>query len=174
MFIISKSIVNTISSEKFLEIVSKCFSVSEILEYFGFSKSSGSMAKIVKHRIIKENADISHFRKRNKNGGSPKYTLEEILVENSKYTNMGRLKRRILKSNLLKYECESCGNKGIWNDKPLVLQLEHKNGKHNDNRLSNLCFLCPNCHSQTDTFSGKNANKSRRWDDFIDTVGGNV
>ena len=52
-----------------------------------------------------------------------------------------------------------CGNEGFWNGKKLVLQLEHKNGIHNDHRVENLCFLCPNCHSQTDTYSGKNIGK---------------
>lgn len=53
------------------------------------------------------------------------------------------------------YECESCGLKDTWNNKKISLQLEHKNGIPNDNTLENLCFLCPNCHSQTDTYAGK-------------------
>ncbi len=40
--------------------------------------------------------------------------------------------------------------------------MEHKNGDTYDNRLENLCFLCPNCHSQTKTFSGKNAKKNKK------------
>ena len=56
----------------------------------------------------------------------------------------------------MKYKCAICGNNGIWNNQKLVLQLDHKNGDNTDNRLSNLRLLCPNCHSQTDTFSGRN------------------
>lgn len=55
----------------------------------------------------------------------------------------------------LEEKCE-CGNKGFWRGKKLTLQLDHKNGVNNDNRLENLRFLCPNCHSQTDTFCGRN------------------
>ena len=159
----TKSIINTMRSKDFAKVVSEHNSVSEILEYFGFSKASGSMSKIVKERILRENLDISHFSKGNRNGGSPRYNLEDILIENSPYSNMDRLKKRILKAGLLEYKCEKCGNTGEWNGKPLVLQLEHKNGKHNDHRLENLEFLCPNCHSQTDTYSGKNADKTKNW-----------
>lgn len=159
----AKSIINTISSDKFAEIVSKHKSISDILEYFGFSKSSGSMSKLVKDRIIREDIDISHFNKSGIQGGKPKYDLEDILVENSSYSNIDRLKKRILNAGLLEYKCAECGNTGEWNGKKLVLQLEHRNGKHDDHRLSNLCFLCPNCHSQTSTYAGKNANKARIW-----------
>ena len=43
-----------------------------------------------------------------------------------------------------------------WLGNPLALQLDHINGVNNDHRLTNLRFLCPNCHSQTDTYAGKN------------------
>lgn len=135
-----KSIINTISSEKFAEIVANHTSIYDILQYFGFSTQSGSMSKLIKDRIARENIDISHFQSRYcRNGGKPKYSMEEILVENSSYTNINWLKRRLIQENLLEYTCAECGNTGIWNGKPLVLQLEHKNGKHNDHRLSNLC-----------------------------------
>ena len=161
-----KSIITTISSEEFAKIVSQSTSVCEILRHFGFSKASGSMSKVVKDRIMRENIDISHFKNGNKKGGKPVYTLDEILIKDSTYTNIAQLKKRLIRENLLPYECESCGNKGEWNSKPLVLQLEHKNGDHSDHRLSNLCFLCPNCHSQTKTFAGRNAAKSTKWKDY--------
>ncbi len=49
----------------------------------------------------------------------------------------------------------------LWNNKEIVLQLEHINGVNNDNRPQNLCFLCPSCHSQTSTFTGRNSKKYR-------------
>lgn len=162
-----KSIINTISSEEFAQIVASHTSVGDILTYFGFSQTSGWMAKIVKDRILKENIDISHFNKGGSNKGRPKHQLEEMLVENSSYTNISRLKKRLVNEGLLEYVCAECGNTGEWNGKSLVLQLEHKNGKHNDHRLCNLVFLCPNCHSQTDTYAGKNANKTKTWRDNI-------
>ncbi len=86
------------------------------------------------------------------------YTTEEILVENSPYKNIPILKKRLLKEGLLEYKCAICGNTGEWLGQPLTLQLDHINGDHFDHRLENLRLLCPNCHSQTETFSGKNKN----------------
>ena len=40
---------------------------------------------------------------------------------------------------------------------PISLQLHHKDGNHCNNLINNLCFLCPNCHSQTDNYSGKSS-----------------
>ena len=64
-----------------------------------------------------------------------------------------------MQDNLLEYKCEQCGNTGEWLNQPLVLQLDHINGIHDDNRLENLRFLWPNCHSITETYAGKNKNK---------------
>ena len=66
-----------------------------------------------------------------------------------------QLVRVIKNNNLINYSC-SCGNTGIWNNKSLTLQLEHKNGNNTDNRIENLEYLCPNCHSQTNTYGSKN------------------
>lgn len=159
----TKSIVNTMSSCDFVKLVENSTSVREVLIKLGFSGASGSMAKVVKDRIVRESLDVSHFKKGGTRGGMPRHSLEEILVENSTYTNIGCLKGKLVRSGLLKYECSGCGNKGEWLGKPLTLQLEHKNGKHNDHRIENLTFLCPNCHSQTKTFSGRNADKTKVW-----------
>lgn len=81
-----------------------------------------------------------------------------VFVENSEYPRH-RIKDRILKQKLIEYKCEECPLTDEWNGKKLVLQLDHRNGIHNDNRLENLRFLCPNCHSQTPTFTARNKTK---------------
>jgi hypothetical protein len=82
--------------------------------------------------------------------------LEQIMVAGSEYTNNRiRLKARILAAGLLTNECAICGLGPEWQGKPLTLQLDHINGKNNDHRIENLRILCPNCHTQTDTYAGK-------------------
>jgi 5-methylcytosine-specific restriction endonuclease McrA len=83
--------------------------------------------------------------------------LSQVLVAGSSISS-SRLKEKLLIGGLLKHECRICGLKD-WQEKPITLELDHINGVNNDNRLPNLRLLCPNCHSQTPTFRGRN--KSR-------------
>jgi hypothetical protein len=66
------------------------------------------------------------------------------------------VRRRLIASGLKENQCEECGL-SEWRDRPLSLELHHRNGEKHDNRFENLALLCPNCHSQTDSWGGKNA-----------------
>jgi DNA-binding transcriptional ArsR family regulator len=68
------------------------------------------------------------------------------------------IKQRLLGAGLLFERCEQCGITD-WRGRRLALELHHRNGNGRDNRLENLTLLCPNCHSQTDSWGGRN-NKS--------------
>lgn len=62
----------------------------------------------------------------------------------------------------LEQKCYECGQDTLWNNKPLRLQVDHRNGDTHDNRQSNLGMICPNCHTQTETWGVKNASKHGR------------
>ena len=91
----------------------------------------------------------------NKPRSRGKYKLQDILEGKYPQYKTNHLKRRLLQEGLKTNECEECGI-SEWNGKHLVCQLDHINGIATDHRLENLRILCPNCHSQTDTFCGKN------------------
>ncbi len=86
--------------------------------------------------------------------------LEELLSRGRR-CNRGHLRSRLLKAGLKQERCEECGL-AEWRGEPLRVTLHHINGDGYDNRLENLAFLCPNCHSQTANFSGRNGHLRAR------------
>lgn len=69
--------------------------------------------------------------------------------------NNTSLKKRLIDSGKLKEECSICGQLPMWNNKKLVLHLDHINGDSSDNSMENLRILCPHCHTQTPTYGGR-------------------
>jgi 5-methylcytosine-specific restriction endonuclease McrA len=78
--------------------------------------------------------------------------IEELLAGPR---NRAHLKGRLIALGLLDEACAVC-EITTWLGAPLSLQLHHINGDGDDNRLDNLQLLCPNCHSQTENWGGRN------------------
>ena len=145
--------------EKLEEVVKSSFSFAQVLKKIGLTPIGGNY-RILQRKIKQFNLDISHFTgqghlKGKSHNWSKTQPLKDILVENSTYQTC-KLKKRLIKENLITNKCSECGLQDTWNGKKIVLQLDHINGNNSDNRLENLRILCPNCHSQTDTYAGKN------------------
>jgi hypothetical protein len=146
------------------ELLNNCSSFVEVLEKLGLDGHSGNH-RTLKERIKQDSLNIEELSSRRKEkirqcSIRKKIPLNKIMVENSSY-GTNHLKKRILEDKILEYSCEECKNNGEWMGKNLVLQLEHKNGNSKDHRLGNLCFLCPNCHTQTKTYAGRNSSLKR-------------
>ena len=92
-----------------------------------------------------------------KNGGANniKFDTKDILEGKHPQYGTKKLKDRLIKENVLPYKCDKCGLTE-WQEKKIVLQLDHINGNSKDHCLDNLRLLCPNCHSQTSTWCGRN------------------
>jgi Zn finger protein HypA/HybF involved in hydrogenase expression len=155
------SIIWSISKEEMQLLLNTKNTFVDVMRHFGLNPYNGSV-KTLYRRIQEEKLDDSHIRNNKIKFTSRKATKvkknEEVFIEKSTFSRRN-LKHRIIQEKLIVYKCRDCENEGLWNNKYISLQLEHINGVNDDNRLENLCFLCPNCHSQTDTYAGKNAKK---------------
>jgi 5-methylcytosine-specific restriction endonuclease McrA len=120
------------------EYYDKGHTVRECIVEFGFSRASW-------HDAVKRRAITARPRA---------MPLDELLTKTPR--NRMHVKLRLIDAGLKENACEQCGL-SEWHGKPLSLELHHRNGEKHDNRLENLAILCPNCHSQSGTWGGKNA-----------------
>ncbi len=163
------------SKENLERICNVALSMSEALEMLGLNHSGGGNVGTFKKKVKEYGIDTSRFTGGNwihnprkieakkrmyANGfGKCKYDIKDILVENSPLLHSA-FRERFRRLNMIPYQCSICGNIGMWQNHKMSLELDHINGNNSDNRLENLRWLCPNCHSITDTYCGKNI---ERW-----------
>lgn len=151
------------SRELLVPIVARSFSVAEVLRLLELRQAGGTHTHISR-RIREFGLDTTHFLggRRNRGsahlGGPAKKSASEILVEKpplAPRTRAFKLRRALFEIGR-PVRCSVCGLPDEWLGSKLTLEIDHINGRHNDNRPENLRFLCPNCHSQTETFCARN------------------
>lgn len=163
------SIITKLSKEDFISIIkkSKCF--ADVCKNLNLRREGGYY-NTIKRRIKRENIDISHFLSiselmKLKEINSHWISKVEFLnrLNNNIPISIDTIKNKLIEFNILPYECYECHITNKWNKKFIRLQLDHKDGNHKNNALNNLRWLCPNCHSQTDTFCGKHKKKINKF-----------
>lgn len=108
-------------------------------------------------RTFKKNAEKYGLYSPKSSGGLP-YDLEDILNGKHPQYPTYHLSKRLVKSGIKEYICEEC-DISEYNNKPISLELDHIDGVSSNHNLKNLRLLCPNCHSQTDTYRSKKLRK---------------
>ena len=96
----------------------------------------------MRRKVQKLNIDTSHWT-------GKAWCKDKQLKDWSSYTKASNLKKHLI--NLMGHRCELCSN-DVWMDKPIALEIHHKDGDRTNNNLDNLMLLCPNCHAQTDNW----------------------
>jgi hypothetical protein len=148
------------TEEEFREAIKRSLSIAQVCRELGIRPVGGNY-KSLKKKIKTLDLDITHFTGAGWNVGlrykpfGKKMSLEEILIENSSYSNTSALRERLIKSGFKEHRCERCLNTE-WLGQPIKLELNHMNGVNNDNRINNLEIICPNCHSMTSNYRGRN------------------
>ena len=146
--------------DKILNAIIGANSKSDILRNMGLSTKSGNFQTLDRYCFL-YSIEVPLFVRGANDSNTrfkQKVTNEELFCENSKHAST-TIKNRVIKDKLIEYKCEKCDNNGEWMGEKISLQLDHNNGKNSDNRLENLRFLCPNCHSQTTTWGSKRLKK---------------
>lgn len=151
-----------IDDRAFTAIVKSSHSYADVLRAVKIPYKGGNI-NTVKRRIKSLGLDDSHIPKGVGSNQHRKFEYRQVTLSEAKKKKFVRnstertysIKRLILRFGLIPYKCE-CGNMGEWRGKELVLQLDHKDGDSSNHELDNLRFLCPNCHSQTTNYAGKN------------------
>ena len=165
-----KSRVDAVPIERLATLAQASTSVAQILAALELP-TVGRAHKELKRRLAQLAIDTRHLRGQGWARGetkashpsvalvSHKLTIpnDEVFVERSRLLGGYALVPRLLEMGWA-YRCALCGI-SEWQGKRLSLHLDHINGIHDDNRLSNLRLLCPNCHSQTETYCRRG-----RWD----------
>lgn len=151
-------LIDNYSKEALKNIVEKSSSMAELSKKLGYKTSHGKNYETIQKRLNDFDISIKHFKQSH---AQRELTAEEVFCQNS-IASRKTVRRFYLTLNTVEYKCVECGVTDKWNNKPLTLQLDHIDGDGTNNSLDNLRWLCPNCHSQTQTFAGKNVSKERK------------
>jgi hypothetical protein len=161
------SVIWLVPDDEFIKMCKEANSLAEVLRHLYDGHLNSALYKILKKRIAEDGIDISHIDLGvgNRKGKTPvgAYTKETFLesLTDDKLYHSG-IKDRLIKFDVIPHDCCSvCSQSRMWNGSTLSLQIDHIDGNCKNNLITNLRFICPNCHTQTKTFCIGNR-KSRK------------
>lgn len=139
------------TDEELIEIVRKSKSIYDVLRFIGCKVAGGSHSHY-SNRIKKLGVDTSHFTGKGWAKGKPsnkKLNSSSILIlrQDGRRQKSHLLVRAMIEEGI-EHKCNKCGIPPMWMGNTLTLDVDHINENWLDDRLENLRFLCPNCHSQ--------------------------
>ncbi|KPC64874.1 HNH endonuclease signature motif containing protein [Streptomyces chattanoogensis] len=145
------------------EILEQAVSVStnmcEVLRHLGLDVVGGHHTHISR-RITAYGIDTSHFQLPTQRGKSRRPPTPEGLLVKQPTAHARRIQSNRLKQAMLdqgkEERCALCRTEAVWLGEPLPLEVDHVDGDWRNNRIENLRLLCPNCHSTTDSYRGRN------------------
>ena len=145
------------SEEDLSEAVRSSASIAETMRRLGLRPEGGGRRSL-KRRIHELELDVSHFKGQGWSRGRRlphRHVPVEPLLVAGRFTPTHSLKMRLIRAGMKEARCEVCGRES-WEGRPIPLELDHINGRRDDNRIENLRLMCPNCHAQTPTYRGRN------------------
>jgi HNH endonuclease len=152
-------VLSTCTEVEIAEAIATSRSMAQVLAKLGV-RPGGNQDRL-KNRIEELGLNTSHFLgaawSRGLSVPAKRQPIETWLVE-GKLVSSDRLRRRLIERGIKEARCEACGGQS-WRGAPMPLELDHINGRRDDNRLTNLRLLCPNCHAQTPTYRGRNVGR---------------
>ena len=148
-------IVEWQNSELVKRAVAEAMSYTDAVQTLGLRPVGRNIKTLQKYITIYE-IDTSHFAPHKaKSKLRNAFALEDILSGAYPQYQSNMLRRRMISEGAIENICSECGQLPTHNGKELVLQLDHIDGNNRNHKRDNLQLLCPNCHTQTDTWGNK-------------------
>lgn len=136
---------NNYTDEDIIKFAAETKSIAQLLTKLG-KKPRGGNYHCIKNKLQKLNINTSHWT-------GQAWNKDAQLKDWSDYYTNGSCRKILLKER--GYCCEQC-KLSEWFGFILPIEMHHIDGNRLNNDKINLILLCPNCHSITDNFKGKN------------------
>lgn len=149
----------TYTKELLTEACENSDSVLGVMRYLDIKPAGGTHA-LISRRIKEYEIEFPVNRGKAHAKGSTssrRKSADEILRlygPSASRVKAEQLRRAMLEIGIAEV-CSACGIEPEWNGEPLRFQVDHIDGNWNDSRPQNVRFLCPNCHTQTETYGKK-------------------